>query len=77
MEKTWLKGYPPGAPTNIDMQALGSSGERLEPAVAPYADRTAEPRNTSAFVKVSTRQRVATLPAVNTRFIGRELRDRA
>ena len=47
MDKIWLKGYPPGVPTDIDVQALGAIGEYLERAVAQYADR-------KAFVSGST-----------------------
>ena len=47
MDKIWLKGYPPGVPTDIDVQALGTLGEYLERAVTQYADR-------KAFVSGST-----------------------
>ena len=41
MEKTWLKSYSPGVPHEIELNDLGSIGEKFEASVRDYGERTA------------------------------------
>ncbi len=41
MEKIWLRHYPPGVPTEIDLGQYGSIGELFESSTKKYRDRPA------------------------------------